>query len=147
MRMDQEREPVTFESLTDKEAQALEILSEICTRSGLAISAEPKARHEPYLDVNVVGEDAAWSFGRHGSSLDALQYLTNLIVGRRVGPDVRLILDAADYRNRREESLRQLAMDIANEVKARQEEAELDPLPAHERRIIHNALLEIEGIR
>src|SRR5436189_2348958 len=108
--MDQAREPVTHESLTDKEAQALEILSEICSRSGLSISAEPRARHEPYLDVELVGDDAAWSFGRHGSSLDALQYLCNLIVGRRVGPDVRLILDAADYRSRREESLRRLAL-------------------------------------
>ena len=145
--MDQDREAVTVESLTDKEAQALEILTEICQRSGLAISAEPKARHEPYLDVELVGDDAAWSFGRHGTSLDALQYLCNLIIGRRVGPDVRLILDAADYRNRREESLRKLAMEIAEEVLARQEEAELDPLPAHERRIIHNALMEISGIR
>src|SRR5438445_2782723 len=99
MRMDQEREAVTIESLTDKETQALEILSEICNRSGLAINAEPRARHEPYLDVELVGDDAAWSFGRHGSSLDALQYLCNLIVGRRVGPDCRLILDAADFRN------------------------------------------------
>ena len=82
-----------------------------------------------------------------GSSLDALQYLCNLVINRRLGPEIRLILDASGYRERRAETLRKLAFEYANQVKDRQEECELDPLPAHERRIIHNSLLDDPGVR
>lgn len=140
-------EPVTMESLNENESHAVRILSDICSRSGLAIDLEPTGRHSPYLDVNLTGDDAAASFGRHGHSLDALQYLTNLIVGRRVGPDVRLILDADSYRARRADKLRSLALELAEQVIDRREECELDPLPAHERRIIHNTLTGVPGIR
>jgi len=140
-------EPVTAETLDPRELEALEVLTEICRVSGLSIQAEPKSRHSPYLDVELVGEDIADSYGKNGQTLDSLQYLANLVVGRRVGPDVRFILDACGYRARRHETLVSLAQEFAAQVKERQEECELDPLPAHERRIIHNALSGDDGIR
>jgi spoIIIJ-associated protein len=75
-----------------------------------------------------------------GQGLDALQLLCNMILPRHMETDVRLMLDAEGYRGRRAESLRQRAVDLAKEVKERNQEAELEPLPAHERRIIHAAL-------
>lgn len=130
-----------------REQAALDILTEICEKTGLALQPVAREIQGQYVHIELVGDDAVSSFGRNGKSLDALQYLANLIVGRRVGGDVRVLLDAANYRKRREESLVSLAMEYADLVKERQEECELDALPAHERRIIHNALAEVEGIR
>src|SRR5687768_10758552 len=87
-------EPVSADSLTERESAALEVLRAIFDAAGLEIEAEPRGRHSVYLDVELTGADALDTFGRHGSSLDALQYLANLVIGRRVGPEIRLILDA-----------------------------------------------------
>lgn len=130
-----------------REQAALDIVAEICEKTALDLEAVARDVQGQYVHVELVGGDALSSFGRNGKSLDALQYLVNLIVGRRVGGDVRVLLDAADYRKRREETLVNLAMEYADLVKERQEECELDPLPAHERRIIHNALADVAGIR
>jgi spoIIIJ-associated protein len=140
-------EQVSADSLTERESAALEILRGVFEAGGLDIQAEARARHSPYLDVELTGRDALETFGRHGSSLDALQYLANLAINRRVGPEIRVILDANSYRRRRADTLENLARQYANQVKERQEECELDPLPAHERRIIHNALLDDPGVR
>ena len=140
-------EKVTIESLDAREHGAVEILQEICVASGLDLTPQPVMRHTPYLDIELVGSHAGPSFGRHSFSLDALQYLSNLIVSKRIGPDVRIILDAAQCREKRAESLIQLAMECADQARERQEECELDPLPAHERRLIHNALSGLPGIR
>ena len=140
-------ETVSFEDLNQSETAALDILHGVFNSCGLEIRAEARARHTPYLDVELTGQDALETFGRHGSSLDALQYLANLIINRRVGPEIRVILDANSYRRRRAETLENLARQFAAQVKDRQEECELDPLPAHERRIIHNALLDDPAVR
>src|SRR5437764_11270166 len=107
-----EAEVVSAETLDARETEALGILREICGVCGLEISAEPRSRHSPYLDVELVGDDAGATFGRNGQSLDSLQYLTNLIIGRRVGADVRFILDADGYRARREQTLIELAQEF-----------------------------------
>jgi spoIIIJ-associated protein len=130
-----------------REQAALDIMTELCAKTALDLKPVARDIHGQYVHIELVGDDAQASFGRNGKSLDSLQYLANLIVGRRVGGDVRVLLDAADYRKRREETLVSLAMEFADLVRERQEECELDPLPAHERRIIHNALSEVEGIR
>lgn len=143
----EEVEPVTTEMLNAYEQGAMEVVTEVCRVSGLDVQPEPRGRHTPYLDVELVGSDAGEAFGRHGQALDSLQYLVNLVVSRKVGPDVRLILDADGYRRRRAERLVALAQEYADLVRDRQEECELDPLPAHERRIIHTALKNESGIR
>jgi len=129
-------------SLNPSERAALNILAEICQASGLDVRPALRNVHPPYLDIELVGGDVAATLGRNGPTLDALQYLANLVIRRRVDSEVRVVLDAGGYRARRAETLVRLARDYAAQVKARQEECELDPLPAHERRIIHNALLD-----
>ncbi len=125
----------------------MELLGEVCQRMELDLHPEVRDLRPPYLEVELVGEDAAAAFGRFGKRLDALQYLVNLITSRKVGGDLRTVLDADGYRARREEALTQLAREYAAQVKERQEECELDPLPAQERRIIHRALLDDPDVR
>lgn len=128
------------ETLTGDQQEALKLLEEICASSGLDVRPIARSAHAPYFEVELVGSDVAATFARLGQSLDALQFLVNLILGHRLHTDLRLLLDGGEYRERRAESLSKRAIELANEVKARNEEAELEPLPSHERRIIHNAL-------
>ncbi len=124
------------------------VLQEFCEASGLDISARVTGRHGSYVDAEFIGSDAASTFGSSGRVLDSLQYLVNLIVARRVGPDIRLLLDVDNYRARREEVLIQMAQDFAAQVKERQEECEVDPpMPPHERRIMHKALQDDPDVR
>ena len=121
---------------------ALTLMEEICASTGLEARAVVRSVQKPYLNIELLGEDIRTTWGRMGQGLDALQFLCNTVLSRRVGSDVRLLLDAEGYRERRAESLRQRALELAEEVKSRNQEAELEPLPAHERRIIHAVLAD-----
>ena len=128
--------------LNTDQRRAYDLVQGLCEASGMEARAVVRSAQRPYLHVELLGADIQSTFGRMGQGLDALQLLFNMVLPRHTDGDVRLMLDAEGYRARRADSLRQRAVDLANEVKARNEEAELEPLPAHERRIIHAALSE-----
>lgn len=92
------------------------------------------------LILNIRGEDLGVLIGRRGETLDALQYITRLIVGREVERRVNLVVDVEGYRARRERSLRQLAQRMAERAVATGRRQVLEPMPAAERRIVHIAL-------
>ena len=133
---------VALESLTPDQRIAFDLMSEISAASGLGGSAVVRSVQKPYITIELVGGDVRNTFGKYGPGLDSLQFLCNFILARRVNSEVRLLLDAEGYRARRAEQLSTRALELASEVKARKEEAELEPLPAHERRIIHAALAD-----
>ena len=133
---------VETQPLTVDQQTAMELLQEVCAHSGQTMEPILRSIQGQYLSIDLVGPEVAGTWGRHGQALDALQFLCNLILSRKIRSDVRLMLDAAEYRQRRADLLIQRARDLAAEVRERNEEAELEPLPAHERRIIHAALLD-----
>lgn len=92
------------------------------------------------VTLNLRGEDLGILIGKHGQTLDALQYLTNLAAHRDSEERVRIIIDVEDYRKRREETLMRLAQRLADRVKLRGEKVVLEPMSPHERKIIHTAL-------
>jgi spoIIIJ-associated protein len=92
------------------------------------------------LVLNVRGRDLGILIGRRGETLDALQYITRLIVGRELQRRVNLVVDVEGYRVRRERSLEQLAQRMAERAVATGRRQVLEPMPAAERRIIHVAL-------
>jgi spoIIIJ-associated protein len=112
----------------------------------LEVSAEVGEISGKYVTLTIDGRDLGHLVGKHGEVLNALQYLMNISAGRKLGNGVRCTLDGDGYRRRREEKLTALATKIALQVKERGEEAVLDALPAFERRIVHKALGEIEGV-
>lgn len=130
------------ETLNPDQRKALTLVEGICASSGLDARAVVRSVQRQYIHIELLGDDMRVTFGRMGQSLDALQFLCNMILSRGDGTDIRLMLDAEGYRERRAASLIQRAVELANEVKARNQEAELEPLPAHERRIIHAALAD-----
>ncbi len=85
--------------------------------------------------------------GRRGETLDALQYLTNLAVNRQFEEKTRIILDVEGYRQSREETLSALARKMADKVRRTGKDVMLEPMSPHERRVIHMALQDENGIR
>jgi len=89
---------------------------------------------------NIRGNDLGILIGKHGQTLDALQYLTNLTANRDTESKVRIVLDVEDYRQRRAETLNRLAFRLADNVRRRGEKVVLEPMSSNERKIIHMAL-------
>ena len=93
--------------------------------------------------IKLHGEEAGTLIGRHGETLDALQYLSNLSLNNKLGEDndcPKVTVDIEGYRARREETLRNLAKRTADKVKKYRRNIALDPMTPYERRIIHSAL-------
>jgi len=126
--------------------QLTALVRELLTAANLQVNAKTGEIAGRYVNIHLDGKDAAFLVGKHGEVLNAMQYLVNIIAGRRFDNGVRATLDGNDYRRRREDALTQLATKIADQVKQRGEEAVLDALPAFERRIVHKALSNYEGI-
>jgi spoIIIJ-associated protein len=105
----------------------------------ISVSVE-KITTDDHVLFNLRGNDLGVLIGKHGQTLDALQYLVNLAANRDSMERVRVLLDVEDYRKRRADTLTQLALRLADKVKRRGEKVILEPMSSHERKIIHMAL-------
>ena len=99
-----------------------------------------KSEDEKNIDVELKGTEMGVLIGKRGQTLDSLQYLTNLAVGKQVNEYVKVKLDTEDYRKRRKETLENLAKNIAYKVKRTKRPVSLEPMNPFERRVIHSAL-------
>ena len=98
--------------------------------------------------MNVSGQKMGMLIGKRGQTLNALQYLLNVIYHKKFPEqEGRIILDVEDYRQKREETLRMLAENLAKKVVRMHREVVLEPMTPQERRIIHTALQEHEAVR
>ncbi len=87
-----------------------------------------------------MGEDMGVLIGKRGQTLDSLQYLVSLVVNKETEEYVRVKVDTENYRQRRKETLENLARNIAGKVKKTRRSVTLEPMNPYERRIIHSAL-------
>jgi len=90
--------------------------------------------------LDVAGEDVGLIIGRHGETLSSLQFLLNACLGKRLPRDTRVVIDVEHYRERREQSLKAIAMRAADRVRRDRRPVTLQPMPPNERRIIHLTL-------
>ena len=97
-----------------------------------------------FVDIDSNGSGAI--IGRRGETLDALQYLTSLVVNKMDGEYKRITLDSCGYREKREETLIQLAEKISNKALKTGRPTTLEPMNPYERRIIHSAVAKVEGV-
>ncbi len=118
---------------------ANDFLKQIFTTMKISVSVE-KITTDDHVLFNLRGNDLGVLIGKHGQTLDALQYLVNLAANRDSMERVRVLLDVEDYRKRRADTLTQLALRLADKVKRRGEKVILEPMSSHERKIIHMAL-------
>ncbi len=125
----------------DPMAVAREFVIQVCEAMGLAIEVDQLTK-EDHTVFNIRGEGLGVLIGKHGQTLDALQYLTNLTANRDAEEKVRVILDVEQYRQRRADTLTRLAQRLAGAVKRSGEAVVLEPMTPSERKIIHMALQE-----
>ena len=95
---------------------------------------------DKFIDVELKGPDMGVLIGKRGQTLDSLQYLTNLAINKHSENYFKVKIDTEDYRNRRKETLENLARNIAYKVKRTKRAYPLEPMNPFERRIIHSAL-------
>jgi spoIIIJ-associated protein len=108
---------------------------------------EPEDEHEtPHALVDVHGRDLGIMVSRRAEALSALQYLARMIVARKLGRPLPLIVDVEGYRKRREQQLRRMARRAAEQAVERGRTVTLEPMPANERRIIHIELRSRSGV-
>ncbi len=100
---------------------------------------------EGRVSVEISGDDLGMLIGRRGQTLEAVQELTRTAVQRRLKAHVRLLVDVESYRARRRESLTDYAREMAERAMERGTEIELEPMNAYERKIVHDAIAEIDG--
>lgn len=95
---------------------------------------------EKTMDVDLSGDDMGILIGKRGQTLDSLQYLVSLVVNKESEDYIRVKVDTENYRERRKETLENLAKNIAYKVKRTKRPVSLEPMNPYERRIIHSAL-------
>ena len=104
-----------------------------------------KANDNTY-QVELVGDDLGYLIGRRGDTLDAIQHLANYTINRDVEGHIRINVDAEDYRQKREDSLRRYARKKAHQVLKARRRTTLEPMNAYERHVIHAALQDMDNI-
>ncbi|SRR5574344_895280 len=128
----------------DKEeavAMARDFLAKIFKNMKLEVLIEKfynKEEDATYLKLH--GPDMGVLIGKHGQTLDALQYLTNLVANKETSERVRIIIDIEDYRVRRKKTLERLAKNLADKVRKTKNKAALEPMNPYERKLIHMTL-------
>ncbi|GGE00595.1 RNA-binding cell elongation regulator Jag/EloR [Paenibacillus nasutitermitis] len=133
-------EPEPKEQTTDPLAEAQRFVIEVAETMGLAVQI---ARHDSKdgLVLSLSGSgDLGMLIGRRGQTLDALQYLVNIVANRYSDNHLRIVLDAEDFRERRRKTLEDLSDRLAGQVIRSRKEVVLEPMSPHERKIIHSQL-------
>lgn len=134
-------EPKEF--VVDEQAveMAKKFLKKIFTAMKITVAMEKFVnKNTGSVILKLHGDDMGILIGKHGQTLDALQYLTNLVANKNATCRMHVVIDVENYRDRRVETLTKLAKRLADKVKKSGERVVLEPMNPHERKIIHTAL-------
>ncbi|WP_027339680.1 RNA-binding cell elongation regulator Jag/EloR [Halonatronum saccharophilum] len=132
-----------------KAEKSLKLLSKLIEEMDLDLQVEliEEKTTKNNLFLNIFGEDLGIIIGYRGKNLDALQYIMNLAINKGESNYLKIILDAQGYRNRRRSSLERLALRMCKKAKKTGRKVMLEPMPPHERRIIHSTLQGVSGVK
>ena len=119
--------------------KAMEVLAELLARMDFPATVAAESKADDRLVIRIESEHGALLIGKHGQTLDSLEYLVNRLVARS-DEDGHVVLDTEGYRERRKESLEQMARSLAERAKKRGRAETLVPMSPRDRRIIHLAL-------
>lgn len=123
------------------EDTAKDFLKDVFAAMGMTVVVDVKYDEaDNSMDVNLSGDEMGVLIGKRGQTLDSLQYLVSLVVNKNVENYIRVKVDTENYRQRRKETLENLAKNISYKVKRTKRPVSLEPMNPYERRIIHSAL-------
>ena len=139
-----EEAPEKEEKLAEVEPQTKEacekFLTDVLKTMGMEVALTSEIDEDGALSINMEGDNMGILIGKRGQTLDSLQYLTNRVANKMQDGYVRVKLDTENYRQRRKDTLENLAKNIAHKVKRTKKAVSLEPMNPYERRIIHSAL-------
>lgn len=122
-----------------EEHEALDFLRKVTKEMGLDLQITAKGC-EGLLYIDIQGKDSGTIIGKRGQTLDAIQYLTSLVVNKGREDFTRIVVDAENYRSRREKTLEDLANRLAGKVIKTKRSVRLEPMNPYERKVIHETL-------
>lgn len=140
--------PATLDELEEQADAVADFVDELLAKMDIDAIAEPNPQGgHMYVDiVDGPEDDMALLIGRHGQTLEAIQELARMAIGRKLDQRIRVIVDVEDYRKRRESRLEEDARDAALRVAAEGGEYEFDPMNAYERKLVHDAVAGVDGV-
>jgi len=137
-----------LEDLEEQADAVADFIDELLAKMDIDAIAEPNPRGtHMYVDiVDGPEDDMSLLIGRHGQTLDAIQELARMAVGRHLDQRIRVIVDVEDYRKRREARLEERAREVAERVASEGGEEELEPMNPYERKLVHDAVADVSGV-
>ena len=145
-----EEKPVLVEEESDEDVffdTAKEFIEKTIELMGLKVNLIIDTVTEDRIAFNIVGEDIAILIGKFGATLDSLQYLACIIANKKFPCKRRIVIDADGHRAKRTKELQERALKIAEMVVKHGREAVMEPQSANDRRIVHMALRNYEGVK
>ncbi|MBI2236948.1 MAG: protein jag [Actinobacteria bacterium] len=150
VRLKAEPDDISEEDLEEQGELAVEFVDGLLQRMGITAGVEPNLEGGTmYVDVVGTGpddEDMGLLIGRHGQTLEAIQELTRVSVGRRLGVRCRVMVDVEAYRKRQRSRLAAKAREVAKRVQRTGREEELEPMNPYERKVVHDAVASVKGV-
>ncbi len=140
LKEEKNEEPVKKE-ITGKVISAEDFLKDVFKAMDMDVTIKVEENKEEHtMDIELSGEEMGVLIGKRGQTLDSLQYLVSLVVNKYSEEYIRVKIDTENYRERRKETLENLARNIAYKVKRTRKTVSLEPMNPYERRVIHSAL-------
>jgi len=122
------------------EHEASEVLARILDLMGEKAEVIPSRHDGESVELEIKGDGSGILIGRHGQTLDALEYLVNRIVARRIRDAAPVMIETESYRARRRQQLHKMALSMGERAKREHEAVTLEPMPPRDRRVVHLAL-------
>jgi spoIIIJ-associated protein len=137
---------VELELVPDAEEEAVNFLLDVFRTMNLAVRIE-RNEDKDGIELHLFGSELGMLIGRRGQTLDALQYLVNIVANRYSPSHIRIILDAEHFRQRRKKTLEDLAGRLADRAIRTKKEVVLEPMSPQERKVIHAKLQDHPSVR
>ena len=129
----------------DSERKILEFLDTLIMKMGYSGKSSISFRRDSKIGINIESEDSSIIIGRKGKNLDAIQLIANVYAGN-LDPDIKVVIDSENYRMRHEEQIIRNAYRTAEQVRRTGRSKLLDPMNPFERRLVHTALNDFDGV-
>ncbi len=127
-------------NLEEQRREAMSILKQILEQMGEQTDVRQVEVDEETVELEIKGDGSGIFIGRHGQTLDALEYIVNRILARRIKDAAPISLETESYRARRRQQLHRMALSMGEKAKREHKPVRLDPMPPRERRVVHLAL-------
>ncbi|MFI3226814.1 MAG: RNA-binding cell elongation regulator Jag/EloR [Clostridia bacterium] len=145
-----EREPrvklAKKDILNENEIKVREFIDGLLAKMGIDGTAEILENQGTTINVNIIGEGLGNVIGRRGDTLDALQYISNLVVKNGTDAEIKVRVDCENYREKRDQTLEKLALKMGHKVVKYKKNMTLEPMNPYERRKIHEVLQNFRGV-